>query len=83
MCYATEGGRRVRWNAYAMELGRVVVDSVGLPLIGTIEENEVRMSNHDRLDGSTHRIGAVEYMPNKPGTYFGRLFMTVVRASWW
>jgi hypothetical protein len=29
---ATEGGNRVRWKAYAMNLGRATVDSVGLEL---------------------------------------------------
>ena len=37
--YATEGGRRVRWNAQAMNLGRGIVDSVGFSLIGTVFKN--------------------------------------------
>jgi len=29
-----------------MNLGRVMVDSIGFLLIGTVEEKEVRRSNH-------------------------------------
>ena len=32
------GRRRVLWNAYAMNLGSGMIDSVGFPLIDTIEE---------------------------------------------
>ena len=39
-----------------MNLGSGMVDSVGFPLIDTIEENEVILSNHDRLDYWTHRV---------------------------
>ena len=48
--YVTEGGRRVRWNAYAMNLGGRILDSVGFPLIDNIEEKEVGLSKHNRLD---------------------------------
>ena len=34
--YTMEGGRRVRWNAYAMNLGRGLVDTVGVSLMGTV-----------------------------------------------
>ena len=37
----------------------------------------------DELTGLIPVWGAVEYMPNKPGTYFGRLLMTTVRVIWW
>jgi hypothetical protein len=33
--YGTKGERWVRWNVYAINLGRGMVDSVGFPLIGT------------------------------------------------
>ena len=52
----TEGERRVRWNVYAMNLGGGIVDTVGFLLIDTIEEKDVRLSNHDRLDCWTHRV---------------------------
>ena len=45
--YATKRGSWVQWNVYAMNLGRGIVDSVGFPLIGTIEENKMKMSNHN------------------------------------
>ena len=38
--YVTEGGRRVRWNVYAMDLKREMVDSVGFLLLGPVQKND-------------------------------------------
>ena len=35
----------MRWNAYAMDFGRGIIESVGFLLIGTVKEN-------DKLDES-------------------------------
>jgi len=59
-----------------------MVDFVGVPLIGTRQEIQVRNAT---TRGTTNKLTslvrvwrAVEYMPNKPGTYFCSLLMTVV-----
>ena len=38
--YATEGGRRVQWNVYVMDLRREMVDSVGFLLLGPVQKND-------------------------------------------
>ena len=44
------------WNVYVMDWGRGIVDAVGSPLVGAIQENKVRMSNYDWFDRCTHSV---------------------------
>jgi hypothetical protein len=71
----------MRRNAYAINLGRGMVDSVGFPLIDTRQEIQIRNATSGTTNELTRLIRVrrtVEYMPSKPGTDFPNLLTTVV-----
>src|ERR1700761_246677 len=81
--HTTEKCRLVRWNAYAMNLGRGIADSAGFMLISTIEEKEVRMSDStDLIDGLTGLFTSGGQLNTSTCLINLCLFLAAVRVRW-